>query len=75
MENLIELVAASLARHGVECPSDSRLRTAASAPERKAAVASIRGNSEVAIPGSPEPTFTGLPDHNYRKSMQGDPAP
>lgn len=65
MEELIELVAASLARHGVECPAeDSKLvwRRATSPasldPSRKA---------------QSEPI--ALPEHNFRKNLQGDPAP
>ena len=57
MEDLMELVAASFARHGIDCPApDSNL------VERRASA-----------PVQPEPT--ALPDHNFRKSLQGDPAP
>jgi hypothetical protein len=58
MKALIELVAASLARHGIECPDNS---TAV---------------SELTVAVSAEPPLTTkLPEHNYRKSSQGDPAP
>jgi hypothetical protein len=65
MEELIELVAASLARHGVECPAEDSKHvwgraTSSSRPD----------------PGQrtqPEPT--ALPEHNFRKNLQGDPAP
>ena len=60
MEGLIELVAACFARHGIECPT-----------------------GDLQLPGpnlvqaSPaEPTLaTVLPEHDFRKSLQGDPAP
>ena len=61
MEDLIELVAASFARHGIECPA---------------------ADSSFARPTKPslsvrldDPTLTDFPEHNYRKSLQGDPAP
>jgi len=64
MEGLIELVAASFARHGIERPAgDSQLA-------RSAATTSAQ------VIRHAEPTLTAaLPDHNYRKSLQGDPAP
>jgi hypothetical protein len=66
MEDLMELVAASFARHGIECPAvDSRL------VERRAS--SPVSLITVALGGALEPT--AIPDHNYRKSLQGDPAP
>ncbi len=79
MESLIELVAASFARHGIECPANGsqfvrgRMPSPAHAgtaapncpPERSSAVA---GPAE-------SPLTTALPEHNYRKSSQGDPAP
>jgi len=75
MDGLIELVAASFARHGVECPAgDSMLvwgrtpsRACRRSPERS------RGGSR-RIQAAPAFT-TALPEHNYRKSLQGDPAP
>ena len=61
MEGLIELVGASFARHGIKCPA---------------------GDSTVAQPApseairSAESTLTSaLPEHNFRKGLQGDPAP
>jgi hypothetical protein len=62
MEDLMELVAASFARHGIECPvGDSQL----------AAQPMLGQTIHVA-----EPTLTSaLPEHNFRKSLQGDPAP
>ena len=65
MEGLIELVAASFARHGIECPADnpqliSKSTQAMSAPAVRAA----------------EQILTkALPEHNYRKSPQADPTP
>jgi hypothetical protein len=53
MEGLIELVAASFVRHGIECPAPD------SAPRDRI----------------PEPTPpTALPEHNYRKQAEADPA-
>ncbi len=69
MEGLIELVAASFARHGIECPADLQLAQSMSAqPKPTQAACSV------------EPPFTtALPEHNYRKSLQGsvtnDPGP
>jgi hypothetical protein len=59
MEELIELVAASLARHGIECPAD----------ERKVKIVDRRASSPV--PADP----ATLPEHNFRKGLQPDPAP
>jgi len=61
MEGLIELVAACFARHGVECPTgDLHWPRPKSAPANRPA----------------EPTLiTVLPEHDYRKGSQGDPAP
>ncbi|MGA8067942.1 MAG: hypothetical protein WBV31_20735 [Terriglobales bacterium] len=60
MEGLIELVAASFARHGIECPA---------------------GESQLAGPAQTEPVHAtrvaepmALPDHNYGKIPQADPA-
>jgi hypothetical protein len=64
MEGLIELVAASFARHGIECPAgDSPLAR----PVQTTSAPAVR---------PAEPTLTtALPEHNFRKSLQGDPAP
>jgi hypothetical protein len=62
MENLIELVAASFARHGIESPRPAERRVPSPVPVQTAAqIAPV------------EPI--ALPEHNYRKSLQGDPAP
>jgi hypothetical protein len=78
MEDLMELVAASLARHGVHCPGDSALVRAeipADAAERGSFVLGRHNGAESANAHSSEPSLTTLPDHNYRKNLQGDPAP
>jgi len=61
MEGLIELVDASFARHGIDCPAgDSQW---------------ARPTQGRTIPAA-EPTLTSaLPEHNFRKSLQDDPAP
>ena len=83
MEALKELVAASFARHGIECPvGDSQFvwrRTPSpfhvgttapgSPPEHSAAAV----GSEFTVAQSDRPT--ALPEHNFRKSLQDDPAP
>ena len=57
MEGLIELVAASFVRHGIESAAE------AESPKSQAIRAA-------------EPTLaTALPEHNYRRSTQSDPAP
>lgn len=69
MEALKELVAASFARHGIVCPeADSQF------PQ------SIQPVLDEKIRDQPsraaEPLLTSaLPEHNFRKSLQGDPAP
>ncbi|MBZ5656337.1 MAG: hypothetical protein LAO56_13790 [Acidobacteriia bacterium] len=57
MEGLIQLVAASFIRHGIESPATGdSLITQAIRPA--------------------EPTLTtALPEHNFRKRTQSDPAP
>jgi hypothetical protein len=64
MEGLIELVVASFARHGVECPTtDSHL---------------VWGQPPPAFPAERIAELTlaaTLPKHNFRKGSQADPAP
>ncbi len=83
MEGLIELVAASFARHGIECPAgDSRFVWGrALPPQAEQSSAVVGGHShagpaaaQAIHPAEPTPTTT-LPEHNFRKSLQGDPAP
>jgi hypothetical protein len=85
MEGLIELVAASFARHGIECPANDaksvRGRTPSPAHAGTAAPgcpsessSAVASEVEVVLSAEP-PLSTALPEHNYRKSSQGDPAP
>jgi hypothetical protein len=70
MEDLIELVAASFARHGIQCPQDPPIPTSSSC-----------GDGALPRPGEAEPRpqtalfAAALPEHNYRKMVQGDPSP
>lgn len=83
MEDLIELVAASFARHGIECPANGSQFMSRRPPVQRATAApgclaerSSAAVSELTTAVSPEPPLTTtLPEHNYRKSSQGDPAP
>ena len=74
MEDLIELVAASFARHGIETPAgDPQLVWGQPPPavqaERSSAVAGGQGNSGSAAAQTTRPAEpTALPEHNYRKS-------
>jgi hypothetical protein len=91
MEDLIELVAASLARNGIECPSDPTLvwgrpsscvqvhaesDAFTCSPERGSAT-DDNSVSVQAIKDRPtEPALIApFPEHNFRKNLQGDPAP
>jgi hypothetical protein len=66
MERLIELVAASFARHGIECSADDA---------QLGYPTSGRLTSALFAAG-PEPVPVGaLPEHNYRKIVQADPSP
>jgi hypothetical protein len=57
MEGLIQLVAATFIRHGIESPAAGDSLTFQAIPLA-------------------EPTLpTALPEHNYRRSTQSDPAP
>jgi len=61
MEGLIELVAASFARHGIECPAaDSQLAR----PDQPRL-------AEAAEPALATP----LPEHNFGRNPQADPSP
>jgi hypothetical protein len=76
MESLIELVAASLARHGIECPDDAsrpvwRQTVSQACPESNQSIQAAHSSALAAEPTSP----TALPEHNYRKILDGDPAP
>ena len=64
MEDLVELVAASLKRHGIECPVAGD-----SSPVWKRSTETL----QVSTRPSAEPT--ALPEHSYRQRLAGDPAP
>jgi hypothetical protein len=79
MEGLIELVAASLARHGIECPDGDSQPVWGRAPSQACVGTAApdcppERSSAAARPAEP-PLTTALPEHNYRKGRQGDPAP
>jgi len=66
MEDLMELVAASFARHGIKCPpGDPKF------VEKRASSPVHVGTAVLGCPAEP----TALPEHNFRKNLQGDPAP
>ncbi len=65
MEALIELVDASFARHGIECPGDVGTAAPGCPTERSSATPSNSG-SGVAEPVSP----AELPEHNFGKHQQ-----
>jgi hypothetical protein len=79
MEDLIELVAASFARHGIECPASDSQLVSGRAPSQGPPAACSHSDSESAIGQAvrpAEPALTAaLPDHNYRKGSQTDPTP
>jgi hypothetical protein len=71
MEELIELVAASFARHGIES-SPANAETQA-APRTHVATAALdcppeRSSAPLSATRVAEPT--ALPEHNFRKSLQ-----
>jgi hypothetical protein len=73
MEDLIELVAASFARHGIETPAGDPQFVCGQPPQakRSSAVADASSNSGSATAQTArtaEPTK--LPEHNYRKGSQ-----
>jgi hypothetical protein len=77
MEALMKLVADSFARHGIECPASNsndgvRAGVVICPGEQGAAAGRTTANSVVTAHG---PNPVALPEHNYRKSLQGDPAP
>ena len=78
MEGLIELVAASFARHGIECPSGDSLLARPVQTKFQATSAQPRLVETISAQAvhPAEPTLTtALPQHNFRKSLQSDPAP
>jgi hypothetical protein len=71
VEGLIELVAASFARHGIDCPpaeSRSAVPASVTAMEKMQALAVRQVCAEATL-------SVVLPEHNFRKSQQGDPVP
>jgi len=64
MEDLIELVAASLKRHGIECPAAGE-----SSPVWRRSTQTLQTSTKPAA----EPT--ALLEHSYRQRLLGDPAP
>jgi len=71
MESLIEIVAASFARHGIDCPA------AASRSATPESVTAMEKMPAIAVRQEwVEATFSAvLPEHNFRKSQQDAPAP
>jgi hypothetical protein len=66
MESLIELVAASFARHGIEC----------SAGDAQLGYPSSGRSTSALFTAAPEAVeASALPEHNYRKIVQVDPSP
>ena len=75
MESLMELVAASFARHGVEY-LNAHVATAVlgRTAERSSVADSPFDPNQAALPLEPA-LKSALPDQSYRKTLQGDPAP
>src|ERR1035438_9036214 len=69
MEGLIELVAASFARHGIECPVDN------SQSARPVSATSVQPTPSAAVHPAETIIATALPEHNFRKDRKVDPAP
>jgi hypothetical protein len=75
MEALIELVAASFARHGIECPAgDSQLARPQSVHTESVPTRLEAKPASAVSPAEPTRT-TALPEHNYRQGLQADSAP
>ncbi len=78
MEGLMNLVAASFVRHGIECPaSDSKADAGVviCPAHESAALDRATMNSVLAAPATHAINPVMFPEHNYRKRLQGDPAP
>jgi hypothetical protein len=75
MESLMELVAASFARHGVEC-LNAHVATAVlgRTGERSSSADPPFDSNQAALPQEPA-LQSALSDQSYRKTLQGDPAP
>ncbi|MGB9234136.1 MAG: hypothetical protein WCC04_06950 [Terriglobales bacterium] len=76
MEDLFEIVAASLARYGIDCP-DAVSRTLAARPTSPevtdAPAFGVLEKSTVSTKPSAAPA--ALPEHSYRQKLESDPAP
>jgi hypothetical protein len=84
MEDLMELVAASFARHGIRCPGDDPKLVEKPTPapahvgtdafvrpaDSSAAVVSVQSTGHAAPQTTRPADCTPLPEHNYRKSSQ-----
>ncbi len=67
MENLMDLVAASFARHGIECPgADSPSVWGRMTSPSPIQVEQALPAARITEPISP----TALPEHNYRKTLE-----
>jgi hypothetical protein len=72
VESLIELVAASFARHGIDCPA-ADLRSAE--PVAAASVEPMPGTMPGTAVRPDEAVLRAvLPEHNFRKGPASDPA-
>jgi hypothetical protein len=82
MDGLIQLVADSFIRHGLESPAvgDSRFvwgrAPSPVQPEPSSAVVGGQSTTGYALAQTTSPAEpTALPEHSYRKSNESDPAP
>ena len=74
MEDLIKLVAASLARHGVECPADDSNSVWRRTTVEPGVAAGACGDAGFRLPAqAAEPG--ALPEHNFRNSSLPDRTP
>jgi len=69
VEGLIELVAASFARHGIDCPA-ADLRSAG-----PVSAMSVEPTPTAAVQPAEAAALIALPEHNFRKGQASDPAP
>ena len=69
MDGLIEIVTASFARHGIQCPD------AASQSAWKQSAPPAAPGQDIKTQAADPVQSTALPKHNYRPLSEGDPAP
>jgi hypothetical protein len=69
MDGLIEIVTASFARHGIQCPDS------ASRPSWKQAAPSTGPAQDMKTKAADPVQSAALPKHNFRPLSEGDPAP